>query len=72
LFEGVLHRFALWVKDGLLWCDDNLRFHIKSAAPARHGTMLEKPSARANLFQSKSRLLQRPCAGSFWIWQQQA
>jgi hypothetical protein len=50
LFEGVLHRFALWVKDGLFWSDDNFRFHFKSAAPARHGPMLKKPSARASLF----------------------
>jgi hypothetical protein len=50
LFEGVLHRFALRVKDGLLWSDDNFRFHFKSAAPTRHGPMLEKPYAHANLF----------------------
>jgi hypothetical protein len=50
LFERVLDRLALWVEDGLFWCDDNFRFHFQCAAPGRHGSILEKARVRASLF----------------------
>jgi hypothetical protein len=49
LLEGVLHGFALRVKDGLLWSDDYFRFHLERRAP-QHARMLGKPPACANLF----------------------
>jgi hypothetical protein len=50
LFEGILHRLALRVEDGLFWCDDNFRFHFQCAAPGWHGPILEEPCVRASLF----------------------
>jgi hypothetical protein len=50
LFEGILDRLALRVQDGLFWSDDNFCFHVKGAAPGRHGKMLGKPLVRASFF----------------------
>ena len=51
LFEGVLDGFALRVKHGLFWCDNNFCFHANGTRDAaRHGGMLSEDAASRQFF----------------------
>jgi hypothetical protein len=64
MFERVLDGFALGINHGLLWCNDDFRFHLSvPGVPGLAGESCGKKEFQARNFLSGGELVNVPSRG---------